>query len=375
MPRVFPSDSAEKGFSLIEMLIAMVLTVLLMVAASQLMTAMKRSSTRMRLNSEARSRAQRALDYMHFQLRGAGDMNPNAGNPAAILTWYQKGGSSVQACYNNVTNSNLADLGTDIITIARPNANIQVPVITWPGFQHGANARWGYGALCPDGHANMDLFKELTNEHGGMSDPIMLIDEAGQWGFYQITNYLDHWNIAQGCNQSPPEIHVVANPGNSDMLNPPGGQPSLTDPHMVLGIKFYSFRVRDGWLEQKEGIFDPSVDNPGTNFVRLLPDIEDFQIAWIYNDGTIWNTSSRQLDTTIYPGSIPTQGTGNTYDVLNVRGFRISFVARSSSPLSQIYRTTFRRPAVEDRPAGTPDKFYHQRATSLLMIRNRNLRQ
>jgi len=357
------------------MLVAMTLTVLLMVAASQLLTSMKSSSDRMHLNSEARQRAQRALDYISFQLRGAGDMNATGGNPAAILTWYQRGGGNIQAAYNNVTDAGLADVGTDIITIARPNTNISVPVITWPGFQHAANARWGWGSLCPDGQANIDAFKQLTGEHGGISDPILLMDDTGAFGFYQITNYLSHWNASQGCSQTPPEIHVVANPGNSDMLNPPGGQPTLQNPHMALGVKFYAYRVRNGWLEQKQGMFDPATDNPGTAFVPLMPNIEDFQIAWVFNDGTIWDSESQQLPTGTYTGSVPSQGTSNPYDVLNVRGFRVSFVARSSSSLPATSSTTFSRPAVEDRPGGAPDKFYHQRATSLLMIRNRNLRQ
>lgn len=367
--------AAEGGFTLVEMLVAMTLTVLLMMTASQLMFSMKSSSDRMRMNSEARVRAQRALDYMAFQMRGAGDMNATQNNPAAIITWYQKNSSNVQATYNNVTNSSLADIGTDLITIARPNTNVQVPVITWPGFQHGANARWGFSALCPDGAANIAYFKELTGEHGGISDPILLIDGTGAFGFYQITGYLTHWNTTQGCSQSPPEIHVVANPGNSDMINPPGGQPTLNNPTMVLGVKFYSYRVRDGWLEQKEGMFDPATDNPGTAFIPLMPNIEDFQIAWIFDDGSVWDSSAQTLPSGTYTGSVPSQGTSNAYDVTNVRGFRLSIVARSLDALPATSPTTFARPAVEDHAAGSADKFYHERATSTVMIRNRNLRQ
>ena len=370
------NSSCERGFTLVEILLAMTLTVLLMVAASQLLTSMKRSSDRMRFNSDARQRAQRALDYMTFQLRGIGDMNVNAGNPAAILTWYQRGSTTVQACYNNVTNSNLADIGTDIITVAIPNANIDVPVIKWPGSANtGANAWWNFGQLCPDGQANLDLFKELTGEHGGKSDPILISDNQG-FTFYQITNYLDAWNVGQGCSKNPPEIHVVANPGQSNMLNPPAGFPGVTDPHMHLGVKYYAFRVRNGWLEQKRGMFNPSTDNPGTDFIRLLPNIEDFQIAWIFADGSIWNTASQTLPSGSFPGSVPTLAgaTSSPQDVLNVRGFRVSFVGRSSRALPQNTSTTFRRPAVEDHAQGSPDRFYHQRATSVVMIRNRNLR-
>jgi len=368
------SSSCERGFTLVEILLAMTLTVLLMVAASQLLTSMKSSSDRMRFNSDARQKAQRALDYMTFQLRGIGDMNANAGNPASILTWYRKGSTNVQACYNNVTNSNLADVGTDIITVAIPSANISAANITWSGTGSTASV-WEFGQLCPNGLNNLNLFKQLTGESGGKSQPILLADNQG-FDFYQITDYQDALNVSQTCSKNPPEMQVVANPASATRLQPPAAFPGVSDPRMILGVDFYSFRVRNGWLEQKRGIFDPSTDNPGSAFIRLLPNIEDFQIAWIFANGSIWNTSSQTLPTGQFPGSVPTLAGANSEprDALNVRGFRVSFVARSSRSLPRTTTATFRRPAVEDHAQGTPDRFYHQRATSVVMIRNRNLR-
>ena len=368
-----PSVRREAGFSLIEILLALGLTALLMMVASQLIVSMKRSSDRMRINAEAKNRAQQALDYLTMNFRGATDMNPLGGNPAAIMTWYQRGGNPVQATWNNVANSSLADIGTDIITIAKADSNIQVTNITWPGFQHGANARWEFGVLCPDGAANLALLKELTQEDGGISGPILLIDDTGQYSWYQITNYLDAWNTGQGCNQTPPEIHVVANPGNSDMLNPPGGQPTMVNPQMMLGVKFYVFRVRNGWLEQKQGMFDPTTDNPGTDFIPLIPGIEDLQIAWAFTDGTVWNSATQQLAGGTYTNGVPSQGTALAYDVLNINALRVSVVARSQEELKWDPVAVFSRPSVEDRAAGAKDKFFHQRATTLVMIRNRNL--
>lgn len=365
--------AAARGYSLIEVLLALALTVLIMTAASQLIVSMKRSSDRMRVFAETRQRSQKALDYLALNARGATDMNPVAGNPAAIMVWYQRGGNPVQASWDNVTDPALADAGTDIITIAKAEANIQVDNISWPGFQHASNARWGFSQLCPDGAANLALFKQLTQEHGGVSEPILLVDATGQYGFYQITDYQDAWNTTQGCLQSPPEIHVIANPGNSDLLNPPSGQPTLVDPKMVLGVKFLSFRVRDGWLEQKTGMFDPSVDNPGTSFSPLLPNIEDLQIAWAFRDGTIWDTSAQQLPVAAYPNNVPVQGTGDVHDAINVCALRISVVARSRAKMTWDTKPLFARPAVEDHVAGGSDRFVHHRESTLVMIRNRNL--
>ncbi|MCD4750361.1 MAG: PilW family protein [Thermoanaerobaculales bacterium] len=377
---MIPSIRREAGFSLVEILLALGLTALLMMVASQLTVSMKRSSDRMRISAETKLRAQKALDFLAMNVRGATDMNPIGSNPAAIMTWYERGVNPVQATFNNVTNANLADVGTDIITIAKADSNTQVANIKWPGsVQNAANAWWEFGPLCPDGAANLALFKELTQESGGLSQPILLVDSAGHYAWYQITNYLDAWNTNQGCNQTPPEIHVVANPGNSDMLNPPGGPQGLVNNlpdepiRMMLGVKFFTFRVRNGWLEQKMGLFNPATDNPGTAFTPLIQDVEDLQFAWPFTDGTIWNTATQQLPSGTYTNSVPAQGTALAYDVLNVNALRITVVARSTEELTWDPAALFSRPAIEDRTGGANDRFFHHRATTLVMIRNRNL--
>ena len=374
MRRGSPSDA---GFTLVEVLIALTLTVLLMGVASELMVSMRRSSDRMRLSSEARRTAQQAADYLAVHVRGASDTNAAMGNPAAIMVWYERGGAPVQASFNNVTNAALADPGTDILTVARPDTLIRSRCLDWPGSANtAANARWQFGPECPDGRANLDLFKDLTgyDPDSGIGDPVLIVDSLGQYSFYQVTRYLDAWNVGQGCNQTPPELHVVANPGLSNMLNPPGGQPALVQPvDMLLGVRFYSFRVRDGWLEQKEGVFDPGADNPGSDFVPVLPNVEDLQVAWIFGHGQIFNTAGQQLAAGSYPNSVPLQGTTDAYDVLNVVGLRVSVVARSAEELALELDARRQRPAVEDGTGGPPDHFFHHRVTTLAMIRNRNL--
>jgi type II secretory pathway pseudopilin PulG len=370
---------SETGFTLTEVLIAFALTVLLMGVASELMVSMRRTSDRMRLSADARRTAQKAADYLALHVRGASDTNAEQGNPAAILTWYERGGAAVQASFNNVTDPTLADPGTDILTVARPDTLIRSRCLFWPGSANtGANARWQFGLGCPEGEANLDLLKELSgfDPDTGVGQPILIVDALGQYSFYQITNYLDGWNVGSGCDQSPPEVHVVANPGLSNMLNPPGGQPAMVQPiHMLLGVRFSSFRVRNGWLEQKEGIFDPAADNPGTSFIRVLPDVEDLQIAWVFRDGTVWNSAGQQLPAATYPNQIPPQGTTDAYDVLNVVGLRVSVVCRSAEALERDIEARFQRPAVEDGSAGETDRFFHHRVTTLAMIRNRNLRR
>ena len=365
-----PSTRRETGFSLIEILLALGLTALLMIAASQLIVSMKRSSDRMRISAEANIRAQQALDYLCMNIRGATDMNPLQNNPAALLTWYQRGGTTnLQATWNNVTNANLADLGTDILTIARPNSNITAPGTIFTSTDNSGPSTFEFGGACPSSADNLALFKSLT----GNGQPALLVDETGLWAFYQITDYRDGVN-AGSCAASPPVIEVTANPGAANLLQPipaPAAFPS--PPTLMLGVQFYTFRVRNGWLEQKLGFFDPSTDNPGTAFSPLIPNIDDFQIAWAFTDGTVWNSSAQQLPSGTYTNSVPAQGTAQIYDVTNCNALRITIVARSGEELAWDPVALFSRPAIEDRAGGSNDRFFHHRATTLVMIRNRNL--
>jgi hypothetical protein len=210
----------------------------------------------------------------------------------------------------------------------------------------------------------------------------VLVDANGALALYQITNYLENSNRNPNsgcCSSSPPCgqpcIHVNHNPGLSDDINPPGGQPNLVQPiTMNIGVRFRTFRVRDGWLEQKEGLFDPNTDNPGNAFFRVLPDVDDLQVAWVYPDGSVWNTTTQQLPNATYPNSVPTQGAGTLYDVHNVIGLRVSITARSSGEVYWETESRFVRPASEDHAAPVlGDRFYHHRITDLVMIRNRNL--
>jgi type II secretory pathway component PulJ len=380
-------SSRALGFSLVEAMVTLALTAVLMIMSWQIFFAMKRSSDQMWLNTEPRQIARRASEYVGSYIRAASDMNPDRNNPAAIMAWWQDGdstgGTLHQSCWNNVTDANLADVGTDIITVGHPTSAIDVAVDSWPGYQHASTAHWYFIAGC-DGSANesqrnIDLFKQLTgayiNDAGKeVSPPLLLVDEDGSYGFYMITDYKDSVNADCCTTTTPaPGLKVVANPGQSDQVNPPSGQPSLSDPQMRLGLRWVTFRVRNGWLEQKNGLFDPVQDNPGTAFVPLLPDIEDMQVAWIYRDGTVWNTASQQLPTGTYTANVPTQDTTNNYDVINVVGIRLTVTARSSTDASWEEVERFQRPSVEDRPVGAPDRFYHESSTITAMIRNRLL--
>ncbi len=370
----FRSKAGQRGVSLVEFLIYLLLVVVILVGSAQLLFTMRQSATRMELEADARQTARQADDYLARYVRGATDMNRKGGNPFAIVVWYKKGSTLQQGSYNNVTDPTLADLGTDIITLAYPTSNSMIPCDKWPGYFHGANAWWLFNEGCPSDSLNMQLFKEMTGAHqtgnGEMSDPLIVTDASGQEVWYQITKYLQ-----SDCSTG--KIHVTANSGLSNQLNPPAGQPNLTDPvTMMPGPRFVSFRVYNGWLQQKQGIFDATTDNDPTTttFQNVLPDVEDLQIAWIFADGTIWdNDPAHRLTST---GAVPTQSGagGGAYDASNVVGLRVTVTARSNGTLYWEHQARFFRPAAEDHAASTvKDKRYHRRMTEAVMIRNRNL--
>jgi hypothetical protein len=98
------------------------------------------------------------------------------------------------------------------------------------------------------------------------------------------------------------------------------------------------------------------------------------QIAYIYDDGTIWNSAAQTLSTT---GDVPTQpgtGTAAPPDIRSVTGLRITIVGRSVQlPVTMLSHDKYSRPAAENHAGGLADRFYHYRLTDTVMLRNRML--
>jgi hypothetical protein len=418
-----------RGFSLAEAMVSLTLLVVVMVVALTLLFTMRSFAERVQWVIEPRQTARRAVDYLSFYLLGATD--EAVGAPNAIVTYYNRDASKpsdptnrVQATYDNLQGdefgnsevvpgeqTKFGDVGTDIISLILPTGNpAKYPVAPlWPGYKPSPNDfyigfRGGCGAANPD-TANMDAFKLLTRENGtGHSNALLLLqDNNFSWQYFQINAY-----VASNCADTTGQnIQVKADPGEAPPLgpiDPPGGHtPSFADPiFLVTGLDAFSFRVRTDAngvpnLEQKNGLFDPNTDNPGAAFVPVIENVEDFQIAYLYADGSFWNTSTQTLvfDSGVYPGcgkcNVPYQAGLNAVapaqDITQVLGLRVSVVARSrpitfgarqisgartGAAVGAIDRRF--RPAAENRAgAAKYDDFEHYRATVTLMLRARML--
>jgi type II secretory pathway pseudopilin PulG len=426
-------SNSSRGFTLTELLVTVAALIVVMTLSAQLLFATRRAADRQRLQTEPRQIARGATDYVNYLIRTATDLNNVGGarNPLALVTWFFKGDPDrnpalMQAAYNNLTATQTAagigDLGTDLITLAHSEDSRSVPMITWTGKQHSSTNYWEFNEGCPDSALNMQLFKELTGAHvedtgadctreaiaGCVSDVLFIVDTNGIGAYYQITDYKEGPNatncsatnqlpdVSEGCRENQGCLGVVANPGRAE-VNPPSGRPYLTPPiTMGLGPKYFSLRVCNGWLEQKSGMFDADTDsncvqgNFGTytakpRWAPLLNSVEDFQIAWVFNNGETRNGAvATRLTTT---GQVPEQGQNpltHPYDVTNVTGMRVTFttvsgVVRTDAPAKTYQRALpgevnerFFRPAAEDHDAATTrDKIFRYQLSATSMIRNR----
>ena len=421
MSRRFRSSSGRRGFTLMEAMVSLTILVIVMVVMLTLLFSMRSFAERLQTRLVPRQTSRQSINYLGFYVEGAADLNPLGNNPNALVMW-QVGAtdnSLIQVTYNNLTgteqgnavlpatglmpantSTTFGDIGTDLITLAVPTDPTSVPVAIWPGNQHAGTLDFNYSAGCPDDTRNLQMFQEATGFLGTGNQtysPILtLVDSMGNWVYYQITGY--QGSTCSNLGGTNKIVHAVMTPGQS-AVNIPSGHPDLVSPvSLMTGVRYVSFRVKGGNLQQKQGFFDPA--NPDAGFSSIVEDVEDLQIAYIYRkapdpaklDVYTYNTLTDAIPDPI-PGTappsngVPPQAGLNgvepitDWDITNVQGLRISISSRSkalrltSLRLSQRVAETINnfRPAVEDRAKGPVDGFDHYRVTTTLMIRNRML--
>ena len=410
----------------------MLTLVIIVVAVGQLLYDTQRAAQRQQYQVDARQTARAAADYVTFLLRGATDMNmptvlpPLPNNPGSLVIWYWRGlwaatnnitctGSNpspgcVQATWDNVADASLADPGTDIITFGRVD-NVQIYDQVGAGFSFAtAGTVHLYPALCagPNGNSANALtyFQQTTGytPSAGPSPIMVIADANGNWGYFQITGWPG--TGADVCtatcfnkNNAPqPCVTVQTVIGIQPTINPPGNpNPTGDDDSIRLfaGIRYTSLRVCQGWLEQKDGMFDPTNDGPGgpnacnvagwntSPWTPILPNVEDLQFAYIFNnDGTtstnpasIWNTSAQTLPETLnyVPGQAGPGGVAAANDVTNVVGIRATVTGRAASSAPVERARFFPLPAENNPHTGAKaDTYYRFQASAIAMLRGRN---
>ena len=382
---------SEKGFTLIEMTISLSILVIVLVISMTLLFQMQDFAQRQRQFAEPRQNARRAIDYVGSYIRAATDMNFSAGNPNALPMWAYLNKVATQMSYNNVQNQNLGEVDTDILTVGYSTTGDVFQLWNITGSTLQGAFKYGCGTTNNDA-ANLALFKQVTGATacaaGLCSDPVIVVDGLTHyWTYSQITNY-----TSSACaNGSGLNVVAVLTPGTSDIYQAPISSVPATpiavtqsNSAMCAGATYLVFRVQRSdlnnilttQLQQKRGLFNPNTDNPGASFIDILDNIEDMQVVYIYNDGTIKNdTVANRLATA---GNIPTQvantGAVAATDISRVLGIRLSMTARANTPVSFMQRSKYFRPASEDRPvAAAADSYYHYRLSSTIMVRSRTL--
>ncbi len=347
----------NRGFTLIEALVSVLILTVVMVVALTLLVSMRSFASKQQAFTAPRQTARAAVDYVSFFLAGATDLNVDTGNPNALVMWTTFGDNVTapatlrQASYNNLTAAQAAagfgDEGTDIISFSVATNPTRIPIVatTWTGNTTGGNTAIlnfsaGCGPLNDQDADNLALFKRLTGAPlppaPEVSGLLTVQDEAGRWRYLQITRYVSSDCAAmKGAEPTREVVTIEFTPGTANQLNPPGGWRGdfLGDLTLNAGIEYTAFRVRNGSLEQKTsgfdaanvfspGFFNPNCDVgtpgagcPSIGFTPVVENVEDLQVAYVYRDGTVWNateTTSGSGDRTLgTAGQIPPQAATN----------------------------------------------------------------
>lgn len=408
---------------------SLLLLVIVLTVAMTMLFQMRAFAERQQFFMLPRQAARRAADYLSYYVAGASDLNDRTTprtSPNALVMYYNLGnpGVPVQASYDNLTGAepgnavttpnvttSFGDLGTDVLTLITPTNPAKYLVAPpFPALGVGVNLFFNFRAGCSvDDTANLNAFKAATGWDGTESALLTLVDRNGNWIYFRIptAGYLTDGLCSDITTFR--NIHVVADTQSATLPAPPNGTSGLADPvSLVTGIQAISFRVRTDpadnlpKLQQKLGLFDPATDNPGTDFVNVMENVEDLQVSYVYavepvvNAGTFWNTATQTLGgDRVPPQAGPAAAPGPT-DITNVIGVRFSVTARSPrlgigaqqltnvGSQENLATTTSQhfRPASENHPVTMDtvfplrplyDVFDHYRATTMLMLRNRTL--
>ncbi len=379
------SRRRQRGFGLVELLVVVVTLTIILVLTGQLVFAMRRSALQQQYQVDARQTARGAADYINFLLRGAMDPPNQAAGSVALLIRAFWGGTDTQLTYDNVTDPDFADPGTDLITFARFHEGTSItPVRAEGGDASGGVWWWAFDGGCRTGAtqaereaANLALFKQLTGfvEEGKPSEPLLVLDDAGQVALYQICSYTSaHCDVTAPCDQAC--VVVQADTGCTGGIIPAGGYAGMTNPRLVVGLRYASLRVKDGWLQQKDGIFDPA--NPDEGFVPILPNVEDLQIAYIF-DREIGGTGLGDVVWNNDPAHTLPAGQGRVPDATQARqvlGVRVTVTGRAAQEQWGAGQQRFYRPRAENRPGGeesgeAADGFARFTVSSTALLRNR----
>lgn len=411
---------ARRGFTLIEALASVFILSVVMAVALTLVVSMRSFAAKQQAFTAPRQTARRAIDYLSFFAAGGTDLNLEGRNPNALVMTFGSQAAGIATAnassYNNLSGADVTnefgDAGTDIISVAIPVNPVRIPIVRWdaPNDTTSNKLYANFVAGCAvDDAENMRLFKLQTGMqtiNGVDVMPLLTVEDSqGRWRYFRITNYVASV-CANTANKAALDqvIAVEYATGATDQLVSPGGFRTDFEPKppytINAGIEYTSFRVLNRTLEQKTtgfdslgvyspGFFDPRCDGkikavgavcPAIGFTPIVENVEDFQVAYVYDDGTVVNNA------------VPTQALfpippapAAARDVVRVNALRISIVSRSN-PLDIGARNLsawdgtalYLRPAVEDRPAGASDTvatgvFDRYRLTTTLVLRNRML--
>ncbi len=183
---------------------SLLLLVIVLTVAMTMLFQMRAFAERQQFYMLPRQTARRAADYLSYYVAGASDLNDRTTprtSPDALIMYYDLGGVTVQASYDNLTggepgnaitaagvSTKFGDIGTDVLTLVAPTNPAKYLVSPpFPALGSSVNLFFNFrGGCATNDTANQDAFKAATGFDGTQSALLTLLDRNGNWIYFRI---------------------------------------------------------------------------------------------------------------------------------------------------------------------------------------------
>ncbi|MDF1580787.1 MAG: PilW family protein [Desulfuromonadales bacterium] len=341
----------QRGFTLTEMLVAMVIGMLVASGAYSVFFSTTRTARKQEQVSEIQQNLRVAMERVSQDIRHAGFGLPEDGSPLEF------DGTSFSTPVA-VTNSSSAPDEITLLGVGYKVGTIYNAVDKTININPDFNG--------DDKIAGYMETRFLTNEVTGPFDETADLDDN-----YTKKFYYNSAMVVRNRHLSIGGVEYLEADGFTNDTNRVGVTPETHNAYAnnipVYILQAITYSIRTDCYDDDNIVFPCLVNEDftklrGTGRQVVAEGIEDIQFAY----GVDISPRDGKID---YPaaGYTPTAFTNDPADDSSIVAVRVSIVARSKVP-DQYDSST--RPALEDRPAGTTDRYVRRVLTKTIKLRN-----